>query len=77
MCMVAPVQDIVRLLQTQVASLAVVPGPSIDYAPLKCVGGAHVFQPPDIGGQPRAVSVPLVSEVMEVVGVPGAIVPRP
>ena len=73
----APVQDIVRFLQTQVAPLAVVPGPSVDYAPLECVGGALVLQPPYVAGQPRAVSVPLVPEVSEVVGVPGAIVPRP
>ena len=64
-------QDIVRFLQTQVASLAVVPGPSVDYAPLKCVGDALVLEPPHVGGQPRAVPVPLVPEVSEVVGVPG------
>ena len=43
-------------------------GPSVDHEPLDGVGGALVLQPPHVGGQPRAVPVPLVPEVTEVSG---------
>ena len=68
----ASVQNVVRFLQTQIAApSAVVRSRAVHHTPRDCVGGALVLQPPHVGGQLRAVAVPLVPEVAQVsVGVP-------
>ena len=55
-------------LISNTSSYSVVRSPTVHHTPLDCVGCALVLQSTNIGGEPRAGTVPLVSEVTEVSG---------